>query len=280
MNKFTTVAEMQQTAAAWRQNGRRIALVPTSGCLHAGHRAMIREARRVADVVVVSLFVNPLQFAANEALANYPRRLDSDLATCEQEGADAVFAPTVEEIYPKGYSSFVVEELVAKPLCGISRPTHFRGITTIYVKLLNLVQPHSLVLGQKDAQMVAVVRKMIADLHFKVDITVIPIAREADGIACHVRNDDLTPNQRQDATAFHKALVRAKEMADSGLKSVDRVVAEVTHILRQQRRIRVIYISVVDPATMEPLREIVPGNSLLAIAAWVDEIRLTDNTLL
>ncbi|OIR09214.1 pantothenate synthetase [mine drainage metagenome] len=280
MNKFTTAVDMQQSADAWRTQGRRIALVPTSGSLHAGHLAMIREARKSADVVVVSIFVNPLQFAANEGFAGYPRHLESDLALCEQEGADAVFAPATEEIYPKGYSTYVVEELVAKPLCGISRPSHFRGITTLYVNLLNLVHPQLLVLGQKDAQMVAVVRKMIADLHFKVDITVIPIARESDGIACHVRNADLTTNQRQDAIALHRALVRAKEMADSGVKSVDRVVAEVTHILRQQRRVRVIYISVVDPSSMEPMREIVPGSSLLAIAAWVDEVRLTDNALL
>lgn len=280
MHKFSNVTSMQQAATAWRSEGKRLALVPTSGAIHPGHETMIREARRFADIVVVSLFANPLQFGANENFAGYPKTGEADLLACEQAGADAAFHPPLEEIYPKAYSSYVTEEAVAKPLCGVSRPSHFRGVTTIMVKLLNIVQPNVLLLGQKDAQMVAVVRKMLTDLHFSVELQVIPIVRDPDGLPCNVRNRDLTTLQRQEATAIHRALLRAKEMVESGVRSVDRVIAEVTHILRQQRRVRVIYIAIVDPDSMDPLREIAPGHSLLTMAAWIDEVRLTDNILL
>lgn len=280
MNKYSSVTEMQQAATAWLAQGKRIAVIPTSGAIHNGHLAMIREARICADIVVVSLFTNPLQFCANENFAGYPKAGPADEEACAAAGADAVFLPSLEEIYPKGYSSYVTEEAVAKPLCGTSRPAHFRGVTTFTVKLLNIIRPHLLVLGQKDAQMVAVLRKLISDLHFTVDFRVVPIVREADGLACHIRNRDLSANQRVDAVAINQALTRAKEMADQGVRSVDRIIAEVTHILRQQRRVRVIYISIVDPSTMEPLREVFPGRSLLCMAAWIDEIRLTDNILL
>lgn len=280
MNKLQSVDEMQKAASDWRIQGKRIALVPTSGALTNGHRALIACAREKADLVVVSLFVNPLQFGPSENFAGYPRSVEADLVVCEEAGVDAVFLPAVEEMYPKGYSTHVTEEAVAKTLCGISRPTHFRGVTTVMVKLLNIVRPALLVMGQKDAQTVAVVRKMVKDLHFGVEIEVVPIVRDPDGLACHCRNRDLTPTQRQEATAISKALVRAKEMSDGGQRSVDRIIAEVTHILRQQRRVRVIYISIVDPNTMEPLREVAHGASLLAIAVWVDEIRLIDNVII
>lgn len=280
MIKITTVADMQQASSLWKAAGKRVALVPTSGALHPGHRTLLRAARSQADIVVVSVFPNPLQFAANEGFATYPRPLEADLAACLEEGADVAFAPPVEEIYPKGYSTYVTEEAVAKPLCGVSRPSHFRGVTTLLVKLFNLVHPKVLILGQKDAQLVAVVRKMVADLHFDLSITVLPTVRDTDGLAFNPRNADLSASQRQEAAAIFQALSRAKEMADSGVRSVDRVVAEVTHILRQQRRVRVIYISIVNPNTMEALREIAPGESLLVLAAWMDEVRLTDNILL
>lgn len=280
MNKLQSVDDMQKAASDWRAQGKSIALVSTSGALTNGHRALIASAKQKADVVVVSIFVNPLQFGPSENFAGYPRPIEEDLAACEQAGVDAVFHPTVEEMYPKGYSTYVTEEAVAKPLCGISRPAHFRGVTTAMVNLLNIVKPTHLVMGQKDAQTVAVVRKMVRDLHFGVEISVVPIVRDADGLACYGKNRDLTATQRQEAVAISKALQRAKEMSDGGQRSVDRIVAEVTHILRQQRRVRVIYISIVDPNTMEPLREVIHGSSLLAIAAWVDEVRLTDNVVI
>ena len=280
MNKYSSVTEMQLAATAWLAQGKKIALIPTSGAIHNGHLALIREARTCADIVVVSLFTNPLQFGASENFIGYPKAGPADEQACETAGADAIFLPSLEEIYPKGYSSYVMEEAVAKPLCGTARPTHFRGVTTFTVKLLNIIRPQVLVLGQKDAQMTAVLRKLVTDLHFTVDFKIVPIVRESDGLACHVRNKDLSTNQRVDAVAISRALVCAKEMADNGVRSVDRIIAEVTHILRQQRRVRVIYISIVDPISQLPLREVIPGKSLLCMAAWIDEIRLTDNTLL
>ena len=280
MIQIINVTSLRTASAEWHAAGRRVALVLTSGAIHEGHLNMIRDARSHADCVLVSLFSNPLQFGASENYASYPKTTEADIAACESAGADATFLPTVEEIYPKGYSTYITEELVAKPHCGVSRPAHFRGVTTYTVKLLNLVRPHLLVLGQKDAQMVAVLRKLLSDLHFDTEIVVTPIVREADGLACNVRNKNLTNLQRQESTAIYQSLLRAKEMVDGGVRSVDRVIAEVTHVLRQHRRVRVIYITIVDPITMEPHREVHPGKSLLIIAAWMEEVRLTDNVQL
>jgi pantoate--beta-alanine ligase len=181
---------------------------------------------------------------------------------------------------PRGYSTFVIEEAVSKPLCGSSRPTHFRGVTTGLAKLLNIVRPEWVVMGQRDAQRVAVVRKMIADLCFGAEVIVAPTVREPDGLVVAVRNGDLTTRQRLEASAIFKSLQRAQEMVAQGTRSPDRVIAEVTHMLGQQRMLRVIYVSIVDPNTMEPMRDVVPGKTLLAIAAWVDEVRMVDNVLL
>ncbi|MBI5381382.1 MAG: pantoate--beta-alanine ligase [Opitutae bacterium] len=280
MKKIETVAEMQQMADAWRSQGKTIALVNTSGALHDGHLALIQAAKHKAAVVVVTIFANPLQFGPSENFAGYPRSLEADLARCETAQVDVAFAPSVEAMYPRGYSSYVVEESVSKPLCGVSRPSHFRGVTTVVAKLFNIVRPDVIVFGQKEAQQAAVVRKLIADLHFRVELVVVPIVREAGGLACGARNCKLTANQRTEALAISEALRRAQEMVAGGVRNTDRVIAEVTHILSQKRRVRVIYISIVDPVTMEAQREITPGNSLLTIAAWVDEVRLTDNTML
>jgi pantoate--beta-alanine ligase len=277
MKKITSVSEMQQLARAARAKGASIALVPTMGALHEGHLALIRAARERAETVVVSIFVNPLQFSPSEGLKNYPRTLEADLAACDEAKVDLVFAPSAEEMYPKGYSSFVTEEAISKPLCGVSRPTHFRGVTTVVAMLLNIIRPDCLVMGRKDAQQAAVVRKMIADLHFGVELVVVPTVREADGLAHGVRNRELTTSQRQEALVIHQALKKAKEMADAGVRSSDRLVAEATHIIGQRRRVRVIYVSIVDGTTMEAMREVVPGRSFMVIAVWVDEIRFIDN---
>lgn len=280
MHKITSVEEMRSLAAQYKQAGQRIALVPTSGALQAGHAALIALAASRADVVVVSVFVNPLAFGPSENVGRYPRSPDADLKLCAELKVDAIFMPSAEEMFPRGYSTFVTEETVSKPLCGISRPSHFRGVTTGIAKLIHIVRPEILVLGQRDAQQVAVVRKMIADLCLPVDVAVAPIVREADGLALSVRNRELSAAQRQEAASIHVALQRATEMVANGVRSPDRVIAEVTHLLGERRRVRVIYVAIVDPNTMEPLREVVPGRTLLAIAAWIDEVRLIDNIVL
>ena len=280
MQKIESVQEMRSLAAKFKRAGKTLALVPTMGALHAGQAALIAAAKASAEVVVVSTFANPLAFGPSENFAGYPRSPESDRKLCEELKVDVIFAPTAEEMFPRGHSTAVIEESVSKPLCGASRPTHFRGVTTAVAKLLNIVRPDLLVIGQIDAQRAAVVQKMIADLQFGVDVIVVPTVREHDGLAASVRNRDLTASQRQDALAIYAALQRAKDMVAQGVRSPDRIIAEATHILGERRRVRVIYVSMVDPATMEPMREVVPGKTLFAIAAWVDEVRLIDNILL
>ena len=280
MQKVETVVEMRRVAQDLKARAGRLALVSTMGALHEGHAALIKAAKEASGAVVVSVFTNPLAFGPNEPVATYPKSLEADLELCASLGVDAVFAPSAEEIYPKGFSSYVSEEAVSKSLCGVSRPTHFKGVTTLMVKLLNVIRPTVAVFGQKDYQQVAVVRKMASDLGFDIDLIVVPTVRSADGLALGVRNRELTALQRTEASSLSKALFRGKEMVASGVRSTDRVVAEATHILSQNRRIRIIYIATVDVATMEPMREIIPGRTMLAIAAWIDEIRLIDNIVL
>jgi pantoate--beta-alanine ligase len=280
MQKIESVHQMRSLAAELKRAGKAIALVATSGALHAGHAALIATAQGRAEVVVVALFANPLAFGPSENFSRYPRSPDADLKLCEELKVDIAFCPAVEEMFPRGYSTFVSEESVSKPLCGISRPAHFRGVTTGTAKLLNIVRPDVLVMGQRDAQQVAVVRKMIHDLCFGAEVVVTPTVREADGLAIAVRNKDLSAGQRQEALSIHASLLRAQEMVAQGVRSTDRIIAEVTHLLGERRRVRVIYVSMVDPNTMEQLREVFPGRTLLTIAVWIDEVRLIDNALL
>jgi pantoate--beta-alanine ligase len=280
MQTIESIFEMQSLAAELRSKDKLIGLVPTMGALHEGHLSLIHLARERCDFVVVSIFVNPIQFGPSEDLAKYPRDLARDVQLCTQAGADLVFAPSADELYPKGYSTYITEDFIARPLEGVSRPTHFRGVLTVVAKLFNIVRPDIAVFGQKDAQQVAVIKKMANDLHFVVDIVTAPTVREPDGLAMSSRNRYLSATQRAEALVIVEGLRKAKEMADSGVRSTDRLIAEVTHILGTRRRVRVIYVSIVDRCTMEPAREVLPGKTLMAIAAWVDETRLIDNMLL
>lgn len=280
MQIITSVSEMQTLAHELRSKGQIIGLVSTMGALHEGHLSLVRLAAERADKVVVSIFVNPTQFAPSEDFNKYPRELEADVAKCESAGADYVFAPPHEDVYPKNYSTFITEERVAKPLEGVSRPTHFRGVTTVVAKLFNICRPDLAVFGQKDAQQVAVIQKMVTDLNFTVDIVVAPTQREPDGLAMSSRNRYLSNTQRTEALAISRALFKARDMVAAGERRSDRLIAEATHILSQQRRIRVIYVSLVDRFTMEPMKEAEPGRSLVTVAVWVDEVRLIDNIVL
>ncbi|HTO02211.1 MAG TPA: pantoate--beta-alanine ligase, partial [Opitutus sp.] len=222
MQKIETVSEIRSLAGKLRAEGKTLALVPTQGAMHAGQEALIRAAAGRTDVVIVSLFVNPLQFPANEIPANYPRSLEEDLALCEAAGADVVFLPTTEEFYPRGFATYVSEESISRMLCGPSRPTHFRGVTTMTAKLFNLIRPDRVYFGQKTAQRAAVVRKMINDLGYDIELVVVPTARLPDGMAAGVRNRDFTSTGRLEAGAIYTALVRAKEMVEAGVRSPDR----------------------------------------------------------
>jgi len=280
MQIIDSVSEMQSLASRLRSKDRLIGLVPTMGALHRGHLDLLEAARAEADTVVVSIFVNPSQFGPNEDFEAYPRDLEHDMEMCEAAGADVVFVPKTEELYPEGYSTYISEERLSNGLCGISRPNHFRGVLTVVAKLFNIVCPGVAVFGQKDAQQAAVLKKMVTDLHFNVRIVICPTAREEDGLAMSSRNRSLHSTQRKDAAVVYAALGAAKALFDSGNRNVDRIIAEVTHTLSTSRRIRVIYASLVDCETLEPLRELVEGRSLLAVAVWVDEVRLIDNIIL
>lgn len=277
MQRADSISTMRERAAALRGSGAKLALIPTAGALHEGHASLMRLARSQGFAAVVSVFVNPLQFGANEDFARYPRSPAADGALAAREQVDLLFSPSPEEMFPRHFSSFLIEERVSKPLCGLSRSALFRGALTAVLKLVHIVQPEVLVLGEKDAQQVAVVRKALADLALPLGILTGPTVRDADGLALSARNAYLTPVQRDEALVVHRALRRAKEMVDGGVRSADRIVAEATHLIAEKRRLRVIYIAVVHRETMEALREVVPGQSLMAVAYWVDEVRLTDN---
>jgi pantoate--beta-alanine ligase len=280
MKQLTGLSDLAAFVAASRASGTPLALVPTLGVLHAGKQALIRAAVASGAPTLVSMFVNPLQFGPNEPISRYPRHLEDDLAICRDCGATAVFTPSPEEMLPPGFGTYVTEETLSKTLCGPSRPGHFRGVTTITARLLNAVQPQSVYFGQKTAQRAAVVRKMAQDLAYSVDVRVVPIVREADGLAAATANAGFTEGQRKEALAISQALKRAKEMADAGTRSPDRLIAEATHILNQHRRVRTIYIAIVNRLTLLPTREVTPGEYFMAIAAWVDEVRLIDNQIL
>lgn len=272
---------MQSHAIGLRSSGRLIALVPTMGCLHEGHLSLIDIAKEKADKVIVSIFVNPTQFGPNEDYGKYPRMLEEDIEKCRERGADIVFNPSLAEMYPNGYSTYVSEETISDGLCGISRPHHFRGVTTVCLKLFNVTRPDIAVFGQKDAQQCAVIRKMVADLNVPTEIVIGPTLRDPDGLATSSRNAYLTTLQRKDALSISKSLKIAQKMVEDGVRSVDRLVAEITHNLSLSRKIRVIYVQIVDRDTMKPAtRDIVVGKQVITVAVWVDETRLIDNALI
>lgn len=281
MQTIQSVNEMQSHAIGLRSSGRLIALVPTMGCLHEGHLSLIDIAKERADKVIVSIFVNPTQFGPSEDYGKYPRMLDADIEKCRERGADIVFNPSLDEMYPDGYSTYLTEESISDGLCGVSRPHHFRGVTTVCLKLFNLTRPDVAVFGQKDAQQCAVIRKMVTDLNISTEIAVGATHRDPDGLATSSRNAYLTDLQRQEALSISKSLTIAKKMVDDGVRSVDRVVAEITHTLSLSRKVRVIYVQIVDRDTMKPAqREITVGKQVVTVAVWVDEIRLIDNVLI
>ncbi len=280
MEIIHSVDEMQARAIQLRGKGRVLGLVATMGALHEGHLSLIDLARDKSDVVIVSIFVNPTQFGPNEDFEKYPRTFEDDVRLCRERGADIIFAPANEELYPPHFSTYVNENWISKGLCGISRPGHFQGVTTVVNILFNVTRPDIAVFGQKDAQQVAIIRKMVKDLRQPVEIVVAPTLRESSGLAMSSRNKYLDDFQKKQAAQFYAALCQGKELVDRGTLSVDRVKAEVMHHLGQNRSMRIIYIEIVDAETMQPEREVHPGKSLLLAAVWLDQTRLIDNLFL
>jgi pantoate--beta-alanine ligase len=260
----------------FRRAGHRVGFIPTMGSLHAGHLALIRKARETADRVVVSIFVNPLQFGPKEDFGKYPRPVTEDVETCREAGVDLVFHPEVGEIYPEGFSTAVVVETLTEEMCGRSRPGHFRGVTTVVAKLLNIVLPDVAVFGQKDAQQAVVVRRMIRDLNMATELVVIPTVREADGLAVSSRNQYLTDKERAAATVLHRSLQRAEEMLRAGERSAGKIEAEIRNVLQSQPLAREEYISLTDAGDLRPLKTL-KGRVLIALAVMIGKTRLIDN---
>ena len=278
MEVITSIEEIQELALRLEKEGKKIGFVPTMGYLHDGHLSLIDLIRERSDILILSIFVNPTQFAAGEDLEKYPRDMERDLALCRERKVDYIFAPQTDDIYPEGASTYVSEEGVSRGLCGETRPTHFKGVTTICAKLFNLVRPAYVALGQKDAQQVVVLKRMIRDLHFPIEVVIGPTLREPDGLAMSSRNSYLNDRQKQDALLIHQALLAGKRLVDEkGIRNVDRVKAELMTVLRSGSFVRINYAEVVDRENMKPEKEIELGRSMLVIAVWVDNIRLIDN---
>lgn len=272
--------EMQQTALALRAAGKRIGFVPTMGNLHDGHLSLVRIAKQHSDVVVVSIFVNPTQFGPNEDFAAYPRTFEADRALCEREGVDLVFYPSVPDMYPAGASVSLTENSLSRTLCGAARPGHFDGVCTVVAKLFNLVLPHVAVFGEKDAQQLRVIRRMVRDLRFPVEIVSGPTAREADGLARSSRNQYLTAEQRPQAVCLRRALDEAERLFAAGERDPAALVAAMRAVVAQAPAAKIDYIEIVDDETLQPLAGPIARPALAALAVWVGTPRLIDNAVL
>jgi pantoate--beta-alanine ligase len=280
------VRELWRLADGERAAGRRVALVPTMGALHAGHLALVAEARRRADTVVVSIFVNPAQFGPGEDLAAYPRPFEADAARCAEAGVDVVFAPSVEALYPPGAQTIVDVERLSRPLCGASRPGHFRGVATVVVKLLAAAKPHVAVFGEKDFQQLALIRRLVRDLLLDVEVVGVPTLREADGLALSSRNAFLDAAARSEATVLSRALAAARDAVAAGERDRDALLARVRREVAKAPRAELDYAELRDPESLDPAPARLRGPALLALAVRFPAassprgVRLIDNTVL
>lgn len=279
MKLIHSISQMRQLSRRLRRQGARLGLVPTMGALHEGHLSLVRAAKVKSDLVAVSIFVNPTQFGPNEDFARYPRSLEKDCELLEREGVEFVFAPSAEEMYPSGAVTWVTIEELSERLCGKSRPGHFRGVATVVAKLFNVVEPDIAFFGQKDAAQVAVLKRMVRELNFPVEVEVCPIVRESDDLALSSRNAYLTADERRMALVLHASLQRAQKLFHDGERDAPKIVSEAKKAFVLQPAVRLDYFEIVDPDTLEPISTI-NNRSLVAVAAFVGSTRLIDNILL
>jgi pantoate--beta-alanine ligase len=271
-------AQMQQHCRELRKAGKRIGLVPTMGALHQGHLSLLEEANRQADVSIMSIFVNPTQFGPREDFDRYPRPFEQDCAVAEKNGCDIVWAPAAEQMYPRHFDTVVSVERLSTKLEGAIRPLHFRGVTTVVLKLLNVVGPDFAVFGQKDAQQVVIIKRMIRDLNIPMDILVMPIVRDADGLAISSRNRYLTPKERDEAPLLHEGLLEAQRAFESGERDSALLRAIITDVIKKAEALELEYAEVVDTATLEPVSALT-ASALIPVACKAREsaTRLIDN---
>lgn len=279
MQIINSIMHMQALAIAPEREGRRIAFVPTMGFLHEGHASLLREGRKRGDVLVLSIFVNPIQFGRNEDLDRYPRNMEGDCRIAEACGTDIVFTPTAAEMYPQGFQTGVTVRDIALPLCGASRPGHFDGVATVVTKLFNIVRPDVALFGNKDYQQLAVIRRMTADLNMPVEIVGMPIVREADGLAMSSRNAYLSPSERQSALCLFRAITRARELYAAGERSVAVLTRETRAVIEREPAAVIDYVEFRDGAMLHELA-VADSATLLALAVKIGQTRLIDNTVL
>ncbi|WP_029521219.1 pantoate--beta-alanine ligase [Persephonella sp. IF05-L8] len=272
-----SIEKMKQIVKNLKKEGKSIGFVPTMGYLHEGHISLMRCSKKDNDITVVSIFVNPIQFGVNEDLDRYPRDLERDLEICKKEGVDYVFHPSVEEMYPEDFSTYVIVEGLTEGLCGAYRPGHFKGVTTVVNKLFNIVQPDRAYFGEKDYQQLKVIQKMVKDLNMNVQVIGCPIVREPDGLAMSSRNKYLSPEERKAALSLSKALFKAKEMFKSGETDINKIRKEMEKIILSHPEVKEIqYIEFIDAETLKPKERLEKG-SIIALAVFVGNTRLIDN---
>lgn len=279
MKVIDNIPEMVRYTDGVHFAGKKVALVPTMGYLHKGHLSLIRLARKKADVVVTSIYVNPTQFGENEDIEKYPRDFQRDKDLAEKAGCDVIFYPTNDIMYPQNYQTFVYVKELTKGLCGLSRPIHFKGVTTIVAKLFNITKPNVAIFSQKDAQQAIVISQLVRDLNFDVEIIIAPIVRHDDGLAMSSRNSYLSSQERSEATVLYKALNLAILKVRNGEKNADLIKSEMTALINTRPSTKIDYIEIVDATTLNPVMEL-ENNVLFALAVFVGKTRLIDNIII
>lgn len=279
MKIIETIDEMMQFVSGVKKEGKSIGLVPTMGSLHEGHLTLLRQAKQACDIVVVSIFVNPTQFGPNEDFDKYPRDLSADSKAAATVGVEVVFHPKVQEMYPQGYATFIEVEHITGKLCGLSRPGHFRGVATVVNKLLHIVQPDKAFFGQKDAQQVMVLQRMVADLNMNVTLEIVPIVRETDGLAMSSRNVFLTAEERQAALVLSRSLRIAEELVGTGEHNVSTLRSQVLAKIQTEKLADVEYVEIYSYPLLGDILQI-EGKALLALAVRIGKTRLIDNVIL
>ncbi len=274
----TKVKEVREQVKAWKKAGLTVGFVPTMGYLHEGHQSLIKRAVEGNDKVVVSIFVNPMQFGPTEDLDSYPRDLEKDSALCEATGANLIFHPEPEEMYTDGFCSYVDMSVLTEELCGLSRPVHFRGVCTVVSKLFHIVTPDRAYFGQKDAQQLAIIKRMVLDLNMDIEIVGCPIVREADGLAKSSRNTYLSPEERKAALILSQTIQLAEQLFQSGEKDAATIISQMTKKIESEPLARIDYIKIVDAMTMQQIPTI-DRPILCAMAVYIGKTRLIDNTM-
>lgn len=279
MEIVSTIKEVRAQVKAWKKEGLTIGFVPTMGYLHEGHGSLITKARENNDKVVVSIFVNPMQFGPTEDLASYPRDLEKDSAYCEELGADLIFHPEPEEMYTKDFCSYVDMDILTKELCGLSRPVHFRGVCTVVSKLFHIVTPDRAYFGQKDAQQLAIIRRMVEDLNMDIEIVGCPIVREADGLAKSSRNTYLSKEERKAALCLSRSIQIGQSLIEAGEKDAEKVLTKMKEEINKEALAKIDYVKCVNGLTMQQVTSI-EGPILVALAVYIGKTRLIDNFMM